>query len=944
MRNVVSILRCSAIAVCSVFVVPAIVAQNSIRLFDPVNVRASANGTGFGSSAVTFNSATLNLNCSASPITAMLSSAESTGNVLVDNNVQVSVTTASSSTGPVNVCRGGTADNTPNGPSQNCFTSSYQQPASQGQLTGQNPDTFVSTGGVAPIDISSQFQPGALQVKIDLVDNGGFLTSSTLYLNTNCSQNGVSGPATITGNPIPGSDPTPAQLTQNFAFNPTTDQKVQFTYDLSKAQAAGTLSITPATIPTTNDLPMDPAAFQTTLAAGTSFGTSICLIHSGELINGQPACKLFTLECTVGTGTNASGAQCPISSLPNEIFQDVFDGPPFTLPDISTPNGPTFHTGVGFLMASEGWGTGENPVGGPCTFDAVSGLQNLPCPQNLLTTFSGPGIYTATGSTSHPNSTFVPVAQVPEDLTTVTVAGQQPGGWIHSSTAEVTLSSQPPVLAGTNLPGLAGFVASPIQSITYGISPANSVPTPGAPASTDTVVTNSIPCPAPANPLDPPATVFTTDSQTLSGLSDGNYLVHYFAQDCAGTEELKFGQDAGGSWSTSYYTYPINVDTVAPAVATGPVLSPAAGSSGSYTVGQPVSATYSCTDDRSGVILCGSKTFSGTVLDTGAINSPGVDTSTPGSKTYTVQVKDAAGNTSSASVNYTVASFDAAIKITLSATTVTYPLGTNVTISVASTHGHVPTGAVQLYDGTTLLQTSQLQGNGAAYLYIQGLAAGAHPLSVVYAGDSFNPGGTSAPVTLTVKPVPVNLTAACWNAKFPYGADYHCGIYASSTAGAPLGVITYQYDGASAVTLPLQNGSVQFVLPRPPAGTHSVLINYAAQTNYAAAKPVNESFTVTTAPVIVQLTPSSWYLTGGNLTLTAAIQSSSAGAPNQIGTVAFYDGTRLIATVPVNASGTAATTVAASTFSNGSHTIRANYSGGTNYSAGSASISITVAR
>src|SRR6185437_5773997 len=197
----------------------------------------------------------------------MLSSAESTGNVLVDNNVQVSVTTASSSTGPVNVCRGGTADNTPNGPSQNCFTSSYQQPASQGQLTGQNPDTFVSTGGVAPIDISSQFQPGALQVKIDLVDNGGFLTSSTLYLNTNCSQNGVSGPATITGNPIPGSDPTPAQLTQNFAFNPTTDQKVQFTYDLSKAQAAGTLSITPATIPTTNDLPMDPAAFQTTLAA-----------------------------------------------------------------------------------------------------------------------------------------------------------------------------------------------------------------------------------------------------------------------------------------------------------------------------------------------------------------------------------------------------------------------------------------------------------------------------------------------------------------------------------------------------------------------------------------------------------------------------------------------------------------------------------------------------
>jgi hypothetical protein len=35
-----SILRFSAIAACSAFVVPAITAQNSIRIFDPVNVRA----------------------------------------------------------------------------------------------------------------------------------------------------------------------------------------------------------------------------------------------------------------------------------------------------------------------------------------------------------------------------------------------------------------------------------------------------------------------------------------------------------------------------------------------------------------------------------------------------------------------------------------------------------------------------------------------------------------------------------------------------------------------------------------------------------------------------------------------------------------------------------------------------------------------------------------
>jgi hypothetical protein len=296
-------------------------------------------------------------------------------------------------------------------------------------------------------------------------------------------------------------------------------------------------------------------------------------------------------------------------------------------------------------------------------------------------------------------------------------------------------------------------------------------------------------------------------------------------------------------------------------------------------------------------------------------------------------------------VPYVVApSFDTAIKLTLGATTVTYPLGTNVTISVAPTKGHVPTGVVRLYDGTNFSRRHNCKGMALPISTSRDWPLGAHPLSVVYAGDAFNPGGTSAPVTLTVKPVPVNLTAACWNANFPYRADYHCGVCASSTAGAPQGVITYQYDGAPAVTLPLQGGSVQFILTLPPTGTHHVLINYAAQTNYAPAKSVNESFTVTTAPVVIQLTPSTWYLTGGALALTAAIQSWSAGPPNQIGTVAFYDGNRLLATVPVSASGTASTTVAASTLSNGSHTIRASYSGGTNYSAGNSSITITVAR
>jgi uncharacterized repeat protein (TIGR01451 family) len=172
------------------------------------------------------------------------------------------------------------------------------------------------------------------------------------------------------------------------------------------------------------------------------------------------------------------------------------------------------------------------------------------------------------------------------------------------------------------------------------------------------VLTNPVACPAPGGSNSPAATVYAPPSQNVSVAEDGQYLLHYFAQDCAGTEELKFTQTAG-SWSTSFYTFPINVDTVAPIVLSGPTLSPAPSTNGgvanSYLIGQKVTATYRCTDDRSGIVVCGTSTYApGTTLDTGNITSP-VDTSKAGPATFTVNAVDAAGNKTTASVSYQVA-------------------------------------------------------------------------------------------------------------------------------------------------------------------------------------------------------------------------------------------------------------------------------------------------
>jgi hypothetical protein len=62
------------------------------------------------------------------------------------------------------------------------------------------------------------------------------------------------------------------------------------------------------------------------------------------------------------------------------------------------------------------------------------------------------------------------------------------------------------------------------------------------------------------------------------------------------------------------------------------------------TQGQAVTAQYSCTDPGSGVASCTGPVASGAAIST----------STPGDNTFTVQARDAAGNTSSTTVHYQV--------------------------------------------------------------------------------------------------------------------------------------------------------------------------------------------------------------------------------------------------------------------------------------------------
>jgi hypothetical protein len=664
----------------------------SNQVFSAVDTRTSLSTAG-SATPDTYNTSTLNLTCSTSPIVATLSgplmnssgtapqltssnALQAGGNLLVDNNIFVSVTPhGGNASAFVNVCP--VTDYTSPGDgvyTNNCFTTGYTNPATAsnyppGPLSGQDPDTYELgaggptvdyVGGAPPIDISSSLVSGQQNLTIAEEDEGGDLTASSMFLTTNCTVGGVTGPATVSGNTIT-SGSSPQGLTQAFNFSTGTGQQVGFVYDLSTANTANTLTEnTSGVIPRTSDAPLDPETYQPDLVPGTSFATSNCLIHTGELLpSGNPACKLYTLECFTQTDTTPAGAQCPVSTVANEVIEDIFDGPPFTLQNIYTPVGPTLHEGIGLLMASEDWSASN---GGNCTFDPASGLEGLPCPQNLLNSFTGPGGFGGTGQTTHPNSTFISLYGVPEDRTSVYAAGELPDHWVNTSTPKVYFQTIAPnfskgasVLSGGKLvplPGASSYVPAPIQSITYGISPAGNVPLPiNEPIAGDTVLPSGADCSA--IPFTAPTVPnFVPAVQTLPYLPDGQYLLHYYAEDCAGTQELAFSEAPNtGSWSTNFYTYPIDIDTTPPVV-NGLALT----TSAPYKVGSAVYATYSCSDlaSGSGVVLCGVNIYAPqSTYSTGMLKTK-VYTGSAGAQTFTVYAIDGAANISSQTIHYTV--------------------------------------------------------------------------------------------------------------------------------------------------------------------------------------------------------------------------------------------------------------------------------------------------
>ncbi len=164
----------------------------------------------------------------------------------------------------------------------------------------------------------------------------------------------------------------------------------------------------------------------------------------------------------------------------------------------------------------------------------------------------------------------------------------------------------------------------------------------------------------------------------------------------------------------------INIDKTAPTIS---ITSP----SGSYVLGQPVAASYSCTDALSGADTCVGTVASGSNIDTASI----------GAKSFSVNATDAAGNTASASTNYSVVYNWCGFKQPLLVPVTTYKTGSTIPVKfcVADYNGNPIGNAVATVSpvGSNGNGVDRYDADAGQYIYnlqTKGMATGSLTITV----------------------------------------------------------------------------------------------------------------------------------------------------------------------------------------------------------------------
>lgn len=252
-----------------------------------------------------------------------------------------------------------------------------------------------------------------------------------------------------------------------------------------------------------------------------------------------------------------------------------------------------------------------------------------------------------------------------------------------------------------------------------------------------------------------------------------------------------------------------------------------------------------------------------------------------------------------------------------------------------------PTAPVQFVEGTTIVGTGTLGGNGTiASLTIPGVRPGVHTYKAQYAGDATytNPLNFGS-VTVNVVGVATKTTVTTTGSTVFGGSLSLVATVTPASGTNPTGTVQF-LDGTTILgTATVTNGSATLPVSLS-GGIHNLSATYQGDTTFGVSTSSNLAATITPAASTTSVTASATAINPGASTVLTVTVAGVPGAKSPGGTLGVTDAGVSVGAASLNASGVATVTLPLSSL--GSHTLTVAYSGDINYNVSAGTIALAV--
>ena len=291
-----------------------------------------------------------------------------------------------------------------------------------------------------------------------------------------------------------------------------------------------------------------------------------------------------------------------------------------------------------------------------------------------------------------------------------------------------------------------------------------------------------------------------------------------------------------------------------------------------------------------------------------------------GSHTVAASYVNADGNFNDSSTTLasgqTVTTADTTVAVGSSAPIAVFGQSVTFTVNVSAVTAGLPTptGTVELFDGTTELDTATLSGGSATYS-TAALAVGAHPITAQYLGDANFSGSTSTALSQTVGQAGTTTSVATSPSSSVYGQSvtFTASIgEVAPGAGTPTGTVAFKEGSTTLDTITLgASGTVSFTTSALAVGSNSITAAYGGDVNFTTSTSIVLDQVVTKASTSIAIACSANpSVVGQSVALTATVSVVTPGAGYPTGSVAFFDGSTGLGTAPLSGGSTTLSTAA----------------------------------